>query len=78
MLAQVLTLPAGGCDCGSGSEEARGIPAAEQLGVKCYRLERLLDAGHPRDAALALRMESVWKCPAGLWPDLGTSTRNSP
>ena len=56
MLAQVLTLPASGCDCGSGSEEARGIPAAEQLGVKCYRLEGLLDAGHPRDAALALRM----------------------
>ena len=77
MLAQVLTLPAGASDCGSSSEEPRGIPAAERQGVKCYQLERVLDAGHPRGGALALRMESVWNCPAGLRPDLGTSTASS-
>ena len=54
-------------------EDPQAIPAAaEQLGVKCAELERVLDGKAPITLALALRMESVWNSRANLWLDLQT------
>ena len=54
-------------------EDPRSIPAAaEQLGVECGELERVLDGKAPITPELALRMESVWNSRAGLWLDLQT------
>ncbi len=46
--------------------------AAEQLGVECAELERVLDGKAPITPELALRMESAWNSRADLWLDLQT------
>ena len=48
-------------------EDPQAIPAAaEQLGVECGELERVLDSEASITPELALSMESVWISRAGL------------
>ena len=54
-------------------EDPRSVPAtAEQLGVECGELERVLERKAPIAPELALRMESVWPARAGLCLDIQT------
>ena len=54
-------------------ENPQAIPsAAEQLGIECAELERVLDGKAPITSALALRIESAWNSRADLWLDLQT------
>ena len=54
-------------------EDSQTIPAAaEELGVECMELERVLNGEAPITPALALRIESAWNSRADLWLDLQT------